>query len=65
MSEKKKDRRVLKNINIGSVFLAHQRGYVVGAPNSMEVGDKVMTEEEHRTLYKPMNKGIRRNGREA
>lgn len=62
----KKDRRVLKHINMGAVFLAHQQGYVEGKPCKLACeGDKVLTEEEHRAIYKPMNKGIRRNGREA
>ena len=51
MSEKKKDRRVLKYVNVGALFLAHQQSG--------------MTDDEHRAIYKPMNQGIRRNGREA
>ena len=54
MSEKKKDRRPLRHINIGAVFLAHQQGYKNG-----------LNDDEHRAIYKPMNQGIRRNGREA
>ena len=51
MSDKKKDRRVLRHVNMGAVFLAHQQSG--------------LSEEQHRAINKPMNQGIRRNGRKA
>jgi len=41
---------MLKHRNVGAEFLKHQLSGI--------------TEEEHRTLYKPMNQDIRRNGRQ-
>ena len=41
MSDKKKDRRPLRHINIGAVFLAHQQGIVKGTPIHIEIGNKV------------------------
>lgn len=44
--------------------LAYESGIVNGSPcKCVCVGERTLTEEEHRALYKPMNQGIRRNGR--
>lgn len=45
--------------------LPYESGCIEGKPcECICIGEKILTEEQHRALYKPMNQGIRRNGRE-
>ena len=41
LMDKKNERKVLRHVNVGAQFLAHQKGIVKGDPIHMEVGDKV------------------------
>lgn len=45
--------------------LPYKSGCIEGKPcKCIGIGEKILTEEQHRALNKPMNQGIRRNGRQ-